>query len=152
MRVLIIASLLAFFMALASAASLVNNHLVDNTSLKNHYKFDKQDTRRLVIRADPAAGSGQGNPGQDGDKPQETAPAGGAPGDKKEAEHGASGGSEEKPKKKKPKTALASPEILTNGTFFYVGVSVSIFLWCTGKAIDMTMDKHERNANIKANL
>ncbi|KAG0169472.1 hypothetical protein DFQ28_009615 [Apophysomyces sp. BC1034] len=50
------------------------------------------------------------------------------------------------PAPKKKSVIYASPEILMNGTLFYIAVSVSTLLWCTGKGIDMTINRQERFA------
>ncbi|CAO3598427.1 unnamed protein product [Absidia cylindrospora] len=44
----------------------------------------------------------------------------------------------------------ASPAILEKGTFFYIAISISTLLWCTGKAVDMTLDQQERQAEFLA--
>ncbi|ORZ18529.1 hypothetical protein BCR42DRAFT_228583 [Absidia repens] len=55
------------------------------------------------------------------------------------------------PKKKaKAPTIWASPEILQNGTLFYIAISISTLLWCTGKGVDMTLDQQERRAEYMA--
>ncbi|CAO3613243.1 unnamed protein product [Cunninghamella blakesleeana] len=41
----------------------------------------------------------------------------------------------------------ATPEILVNGTLFYIAISISTLLWCTGKGLIMTIDQQERKAN-----
>ncbi|KAI7866738.1 hypothetical protein BDF14DRAFT_1809396 [Spinellus fusiger] len=48
--------------------------------------------------------------------------------------------------KRKTKTNFASPDILQTGLFFYIALSVSTLLWCTGKGIDMTLMRQERLA------
>ncbi|KAI9304970.1 hypothetical protein BJ944DRAFT_265981 [Cunninghamella echinulata] len=44
-------------------------------------------------------------------------------------------------------TTWAAPEILQNGTLFYIAISISTLLWCTGKGVQMTIDQQERKAN-----
>lgn len=44
------------------------------------------------------------------------------------------------------KVIFASPPILTNGTLFYIAVSVSFTLWCTGYALDWLLDQQESKA------
>ncbi|KAI7898596.1 uncharacterized protein BX663DRAFT_524026 [Cokeromyces recurvatus] len=44
-----------------------------------------------------------------------------------------------------------SPTILQGGTFFYIAISVTTFLWITGKAIDIQMNRQERYAEKIAN-
>jgi hypothetical protein len=39
---------------------------------------------------------------------------------------------------------FASPEILTNGTLFYIALSVTCLLWATGRFIDFKTDRLER--------
>ncbi|KAI8336162.1 hypothetical protein BC941DRAFT_453266 [Chlamydoabsidia padenii] len=56
----------------------------------------------------------------------------------------------EQKKKKKAPTIWASPEILQNGTLFYIAISISTLLWCTGKGVDMTLDQLERKAEFEA--
>jgi hypothetical protein len=53
-------------------------------------------------------------------------------------------------KKKKPPTIWASPAILQDGTLFYIAISISTLLWCTGKGVDMTLDQQERQAEYVA--
>jgi hypothetical protein len=40
----------------------------------------------------------------------------------------------------------ASPAILQDGTLFYIAISISTLLWCTGKAVNLSMDQQERQA------
>ncbi|ORZ17854.1 hypothetical protein BCR42DRAFT_325866 [Absidia repens] len=47
-------------------------------------------------------------------------------------------------------TIWASPAILQNGTLFYIAISISTLLWCTGKTVDMTLDQQERQAELLA--
>ncbi|CAO3598872.1 unnamed protein product [Absidia cylindrospora] len=55
------------------------------------------------------------------------------------------------PKRKaKAPTIWAAPEILQNGTLFYIAISISTLLWCTGKGVDMTLDQQERRAEYMA--
>lgn len=41
---------------------------------------------------------------------------------------------------------FASPSILEGGTLFYIGISVTTFLWVTGKIIDVKTERQERYA------
>ncbi|KAI8096173.1 uncharacterized protein BX664DRAFT_323290 [Halteromyces radiatus] len=52
--------------------------------------------------------------------------------------------------RKRAPTIWASPEILQNGTLFYVAISISTLLWCTGKGVDMTLDQQQRQAEFAA--
>ncbi|KAI7856342.1 hypothetical protein BDC45DRAFT_503722 [Circinella umbellata] len=52
-------------------------------------------------------------------------------------------------KKKKEPTFVNDP-ILTSGTLFYIAISVSFALWCTGYGLDYVMDRHEKQANTRA--
>ncbi|KAF7725109.1 hypothetical protein EC973_000435 [Apophysomyces ossiformis] len=47
---------------------------------------------------------------------------------------------------KRKSVIYAAPEILNDGTLFYIAISISTLLWCTGKGIDMTIDRQERFA------
>ncbi|KAI8138463.1 hypothetical protein BJV82DRAFT_582828 [Fennellomyces sp. T-0311] len=40
--------------------------------------------------------------------------------------------------------------ILTDGTLFYIAISISFGLWCTGYGLDYAMDRHEKQANSRA--
>ncbi|KAI8069665.1 hypothetical protein BC940DRAFT_297238 [Gongronella butleri] len=40
----------------------------------------------------------------------------------------------------------ANPPILLNGTLFYIAISISTLLWCTGKGVHMAIDQQERRA------
>jgi hypothetical protein len=51
---------------------------------------------------------------------------------------------------KKASTIWASPAILQDGTLFYIAISISALLWCTGKGVDMTLDQQERQAEYQA--
>ncbi|ORX60696.1 hypothetical protein DM01DRAFT_1404920 [Hesseltinella vesiculosa] len=46
----------------------------------------------------------------------------------------------------KAPSVWATPDILENGTLFYIAISVSTLLWCTGKGVHMTLDQQERKA------
>ncbi|KAI9016529.1 hypothetical protein CLU79DRAFT_763081 [Phycomyces nitens] len=52
--------------------------------------------------------------------------------------------------KRRARTAFLEVPILSSGTLFYVALSVSTLLWCTGKGIDMTVDRQERMAESAA--
>ncbi|KAI9497146.1 hypothetical protein BDB00DRAFT_805150 [Zychaea mexicana] len=40
--------------------------------------------------------------------------------------------------------------ILTSGTLFYIAISISFGLWCTGFGLEFAMDRHEKQANARA--
>lgn len=44
------------------------------------------------------------------------------------------------------KSVQALPAILQDGTLFYIGISVTTLLWCTGKIIDVKMERQEKYA------
>lgn len=46
----------------------------------------------------------------------------------------------------KAKSPFLSVPILTRGDLFYLGVAVTLFLWCTGKAIDVKIERQEKYA------
>ncbi|KAI8339576.1 hypothetical protein BC941DRAFT_372694 [Chlamydoabsidia padenii] len=50
----------------------------------------------------------------------------------------------------KASTIWASPAILQDGTLFYIVISISTLLWCTGKGVDMVLDQQERKAEHQA--
>ncbi|KAI9246674.1 hypothetical protein BDA99DRAFT_565387 [Phascolomyces articulosus] len=51
---------------------------------------------------------------------------------------------------KNKKISFSDNPILANGTLFYIAISISFTLWCTGRGLDYMMDRHEQQANTRA--
>ncbi|KAL0079333.1 hypothetical protein J3Q64DRAFT_1762174 [Phycomyces blakesleeanus] len=58
-------------------------------------------------------------------------------------------GSNDLEKRRQPTNFVDVP-IWINGTLFYIALSVSTLLWCTGKGIDMMLERQERLAEAAA--
>ncbi|KAG2211176.1 hypothetical protein INT47_006295 [Mucor saturninus] len=56
------------------------------------------------------------------------------------------GNSDKAATKAKAAGSFATIPIFTRGDLFYLGIAVTLFLWCTGKFLDVKMERQEKYA------